>query len=114
MSTINQIKIKKEKIMKLQEYINWTGLSIRKFASKCSIEPSVVYKAVQENHRIDVTTALMIEKATNSEVKAIELCSPEFQEKYEKFESAFKRRLESESLKKKDKGRLQQEKKRCK
>lgn len=77
--------------MKLQEYIETTGLTPMSFARKCGLTPALVYHALSGVKRIEITTALIIEKMSNGDVQALDLCKPEVQEKIKRLESPFKK-----------------------
>lgn len=79
---------KKEKNMKLRDYISSTALSVRAFCRLCDISFGVVRNSL-DGRIISLPSALLIEKATNGQVTPLDLCAEDFQKKLKNFESPF-------------------------
>jgi len=77
--------------MKLKDYMKLMDITPKAFSRKSELTPTLIYKALNGVSRIDIRTALIIEKMTNGDVSLLELCDDEFQEKYKRIKSPFRK-----------------------
>lgn len=77
--------------MNLQEYLDIIGITKAAFATRLGITPHIIYAVINGTRTLSLFNGLLIEKATNGDVKAIDLCSQEERDKINRMESPYKK-----------------------
>jgi len=77
--------------MNLKKYFQVVDTTPMAFSRICELHPALIYKILYGNCRIDVKTALLIEKMTNGDVSLLELCDNEFLEKIKRLKSPYRK-----------------------
>lgn len=77
--------------MKMSDYLKSIGISGALFARQIGVNPPIIYAAVNGYPTLNVFNALLIEAATNGDVKAIDLCTPQERKKIKAVTSPFKK-----------------------
>lgn len=87
--------------MKIEEYLKFHDISAKAFSRKIGISPSIIYAAINESSSLNLHNGLIIEYATNGDVKAIDLCSEKQKQRVKATPRPFKKVSEVEKEQKK-------------
>ena len=72
---VNILPKKKEKIMKLKDYIEMEDMTVAQFSRRVKVTPRSISRILNLEHDISLSLAIRIQRATRNKVKVEELIS---------------------------------------